>query len=682
MSPRIIRILWIIFFICLLPAIVTLEHRNEFDREFKKVALVADYRQLLQLAQTEKVSIEQILARVRDEAGVQRVALLEDTPVFLAQRGLCTIVEGVGWPGWKTPEERDAIERNRGREPREATPPSADWPLLLGLRHDMTHLIFSDTDIFERVATAAELRYSGLVEWEFLDDGGGILSLAGEPKITLEWGLGFDRGLVLELRSRGFTVYPRLKNYPGLSLDSVEMIITETSKLFPGAWLIPDGDSVLPLTRLENLEFAKKGDDKLAGVGWIEFAEQRNAKEIAMRYPTFTARVHSIEDEEMEVITPDRAIARFTRAVRERTVRIVYLKPFLLQVDRENRVEKTIGMFKGVRDSLLNAGFTIGEPSSVRSILRAHMLTQIAAILALGIAFILLLRTLGIQVSNVLGILILLILFAFCFISGFTGIKLAALGLATVVPTLAIAWLTHKYDSVYEKVHSGKMKAIAGAIGLWLAASGITITGALIVAACLVETRTLLAIDTFSGVKLALYLPILLAVIIGVQLIVPKEKRTLKGGLEWLLSTEVRIWHVILGLFALVALFIMIDRSGNFPVVSVADWENKIRGWFEVMLYARPRTKEIFAGHPGLLIGIYLGLSSLKIRRTLMYAGLVVGAIALTSMTNTFCHIHTPLVLSIYRTIAGMIIGGAVGIVVSWVVLVVLGVVQKRRIND
>jgi hypothetical protein len=330
-------------------------------------------------------------------------------------------------------------------------------------------------------------------------------------------------------------------------------------------------------------------------------------------------------------------------------------------------------MFKLARESLENAGFTIGEPSRITAPLQSNMITQIAAILAFALGLILLLRTLGISIANVLGILILLFVFAVCFLAGFTGLKLAALGLATVSPTLAIAWLTGKYEPVRDNILDKKIRTFAAALALWLGAIAITATGALLVAACLVETHTLLAIDAFSGVKLALYLPILLSLLIGVRLIVPKDKRSFRGGLEWLLATPLRIWHVLLGLLALAALFIMIDRSGNFPIIPVADWENGVRGWFEMVLYARPRTKEMLVGHPALIAGIYLGMSGLNIRRPLMYAGLVIGSIALTSMTNTFCHIHTPLLLSIYRTIAGAVIGGVLGLVLGWVILAIFG---------
>ena len=185
MKPGFIRALWVVYFVCLIPALVTLSHRMELDRGFNSVALVADYVQLLQLAQTENVDVDAVLTRVRNEAGVTGIAIMEDTPEFLAQRGLCTIVEGVGWPGWLTPEERDEIERNRGREPDEAEPPSDDWPLLMGLSHDMNHLIFTDTAVYQRIANEALVRYQGLVEVRDDGDAGGVVGVVGDVDLVI-----------------------------------------------------------------------------------------------------------------------------------------------------------------------------------------------------------------------------------------------------------------------------------------------------------------------------------------------------------------------------------------------------------------------------------------------------------------------------------------------------------------
>ena len=680
MNPSTIRALWVIYFICLVPALFTLSNRIAFDAGFNEVALVADYVQLLELAQTENVPMEEILDRVQNEAGINHLAILEDTPQFLAQRGLCTIVEGVGWPGWKTEEERDEIRRNQGREIEEAAPPENNWPLLMGLSHDMTHLIFSDHDVFERISATAQVRYPGLVEIEDRGESGGIISLAGEPKIILEWGLGFDPLLIEELRDMGSILYPRTRHYTGYTLDQSNGVRWDTMDLFPDGVLIFDGDSITGGSVLIN-ELTGGSMIWMDKFGWIEFAEQRGSAALAHFAPDLTVRVHSIEDEEMEVISVSRAIARFERAVRERSVRLVYLKPFLLQTDTSNRIDKTISMFSGVKNALESRGYISGEPSFNTSSPDTSPFIQYFSVLALAIAFILLLHTLNfkVKVSHAIGILICFtLIWWWGTLFGMVleqsklwfGRKIISLGLAIVSPTLAIAWLTRNYDELEKKLNGNPV--LLPALKYWLGAVAISLTAGLLIHTILINQHTLLQIDAFSGVKLALYLPILLAVLIGVRLILPSENRTLSSAISYLLNIQIKIWHIILGLVGIVVLFIMLDRSGNFPVLSVADWENNIRGWFETMLYARPRTKEMLIGHPAMIAGIILGLSTLSFRRPLMYAGIVLGSVGLTSLVNTFCHIHTPLVLSLYRTLAGIVIGGVIGIIAGFIVLNIL----------
>jgi len=696
MKPGVVKILWIVYFLCVIPALVTLYHRAQFDKGFNSVALVADYVQLLELAQTENVPVDEILARVKDEAGIDHIALLEDTPIFLQQRGLCTIVEGVGWPGWKTPEERDEIEKNRGREVEEASAPELDFPLLMGLSHDKNHLIFEDHEVFARIAETAQERYPGLVDVTDLGDEGGIVSLAGEPKIVLEWGLGFDPDLVNHLEGRGFKLYPRLRDAPHYTSQVVGSILSQTYEQFGETVLIYDGDRILgygagqhrmPFDESERMRSGPSALDHMF-IGWIEFAEQGGASNQAAWRSSQVVKVHSVEDEEMEVITPERAVDRYVRAVRERAVRLAYLKPFLLQTTNENIIEKTLSMFAEVRDSLEILGYKIGEPSTLGKnkfeVSGLVVLTFFTSLLLLSIGIFILLHNLGISIAPVhLNLIIAsdLIVILIMFLTWWWPIipKVLILAIALLSPMLAIVWLSRKYEDLTVKQGVFSLNPILTSIFYWFSAICITLAGAVCIAAVMINERTILAIDTFSGVKIALYLPILIAILIGVQLILPEGKRTIKDGIAWLLGVNIQIWHVILGIVGLALLFIMVDRSGNFPIIDVADWENNVRGWFETVLYARPRTKEMLFGHPGMIILMMLGFSSLKIRRALMYAGVVVGSVALTSMINTFCHFHTPILLSIWRTVGGLVIGGVIGLIAGAILLGLINLLSRKQ---
>lgn len=98
-------------------------------------------------------------------------------------------------------------------------------------------------------------------------------------------------------------------------------------------------------------------------------------------------------------------------------------------------------------------------------------------------------------------------------------------------------------------------------------------------------------------------------------------------------------------LFAVPVGFYYIMRSGNSGWV--LGLERKIRDWIENLLRVRPRFKEIIC-YP------FFWLESFREYDFLRES---FGSIALVSMFNTFCHIKTPVLVSIYRSLLGIAIG-------------------------
>jgi MFS family permease len=86
--------------------------------------------------------------------------------------------------------------------------------------------------------------------------------------------------------------------------------------------------------------------------------------------------------------------------------------------------------------------------------------------------------------------------------------------------------------------------------------------------------------------------------------------------------------------------------------------ELKVRGWLESLLVARPRTKELFIGHPALMLAFALGLRG---RRTWLPLAALLAAIGQISIVNTLCHFHIPLYLSLLRILHGFWMGALVG---------------------
>jgi hypothetical protein len=120
-----------------------------------------------------------------------------------------------------------------------------------------------------------------------------------------------------------------------------------------------------------------------------------------------------------------------------------------------------------------------------------------------------------------------------------------------------------------------------------------------------------------------------------------------------------------LALIALVALAMIVARTGNEPGVGVSGVELKFRSLLDRFLPARPRTKEFLLGHPALVLGLAFWLRG---RRRWALPLLVIGVVGQVSLLNTFCHIHTPLMLSVVREVTGLIAGAAIGLALFWAI--------------
>lgn len=139
-------------------------------------------------------------------------------------------------------------------------------------------------------------------------------------------------------------------------------------------------------------------------------------------------------------------------------------------------------------------------------------------------------------------------------------------------------------------------------------------------------------LEQFRGVKLSLLA--LMAVLVTTALL--KHWELLKRYLPYFV--------VAAGVFG----FYYISRSGNLAFVP--DMERKLRDTIEGLLWVRPRFKEVLF-YPVFFLS--LKMKSFKWNFILE----ILGSVALISTFNTFCHIKTPLFVSLYRSIFSISLG-------------------------
>lgn len=345
-------------------------------------------------------------------------------------------------------------------------------------------------------------------------------------------------------------------------------------------------------------------------------------------------RADEVPARELSILSRGALLSRWERALRERGIRLVVLTPIPGQDGSE-----TLAYYASVIDTLVELGYRSG----VVPVAPANPGRAIGIFLHLGICALLLLvllellpRLPGACMLAAAGVA------AAAALGGTALAQVDAFLAALLAPTTAVLLL-------FARRHAGLKDGIA----LLALFSGMSIAGGLLIAAILAQPAFMLGIAQFRGVKAALLLPPVIGGLFAL----------LRGGWRTLLPSA-RMQRVLFGtvvILALGAIAYLVVRSGNTPGWVTAA-ELRTRNLLEQVFTARPRFKEFLVGHPLLLLfGACggLGIGVLRYRPFLLFFGLVGQA----SILNSFAHAHTPLLLTLWRTGNGLLLGLLGGVV-------------------
>jgi len=340
-------------------------------------------------------------------------------------------------------------------------------------------------------------------------------------------------------------------------------------------------------------------------------------------------RLHGISQKEIDKLPAERIISRYLRAVRERNLRVLYLRPFLEGPDPWQR---SLALLTDLKASLEREGYILGaaEPFSEWAPSGLWKAVVSAGIWAGAVLYGLSLFPKYHGLMSVAGALGWLVNILLAWREPILAAQISALVAAVVFPCLSVRF-----------VGDGNPRL------RYAQAAAVSLLGALLIVGTLTGVEFMLKLQEFRGVKVMHVLPILLVVF---SLIRPLR--------EWLNSAIPVKYLVLMGIAGLFGV-IYILRTGNFGL-PVPDWEIRMREGLEQILRTRPRTKELMLGHPAL----YLALRSEKPERSWLLPVAVVGQL---SMVNTFTHIHSPLSISLLRTLYGVVFGYVIGWLVQQV---------------
>jgi hypothetical protein len=427
---------------------------------------------------------------------------------------------------------------------------------------------------------------------------------------------GPDRTRVAAWAAAGFDIAYRPRNFPNLQ-GVGEDFPPEARYLIHAGLQAAGHPNALDAT-------VAASQDRLTAL--IEGTAQDGLVEVARRVPT--VRLLSFNQDHQNLrLRPDDLIEKYLLAANERQVRLIYLRPYT-EEQLGDMLTNTEALVRGLRLALERDGFVVAPLTPPDAAYRPDA---------------------GLRAAAAIGVLAGLTLLATAFPPGWGALMaVAVLGLGLLAGGFSWAALALVAALVFPVLGFALLPWRPWAL---LGATGVSLVGATLLAAVGSDRATMLALEPFAGVGATLVVPP--ALLVAVILL---RQRSAAAWVRSVWSHTPRLGEVALALLVAAALGLVVIRRGNFPLIGASEIELALRSalneWF-----VRPRFKELL-GHPLALLGLW------QLRWPWWARGglLVAGVIAQASVLNSFSHYHTPLLVSLQRSVIALVLAVVVGL--------------------
>jgi len=545
---------------------------------------------------------------------------------------------------------------------------------------DGTYIFTRDQLVFDQIFNQLEAKERYPTYFEFLD-----YMVIGTRMHSVErgnLGVGFPIAQLEHAAEIGFHIIPRIRTWDPVTEESLSAEMTWISKI-PNLVAIGFNDSTMP----------GGGDDpyiqdKLAeAVGALElplvsfeFFTQIGLGGIATRTDNGFMRVHAIAENELNHYrNVQDAANRFSLAATERNISFIYLR-FMGLMNPAASMGRNLELIEFIRAELERNGLIVGVPEPIPDFSIPFIAFVIigAGIIAAGGWLLTIVAEPFFAKKKWQLPFILLLLFAFAvwiggliFMPAFIR-RFFALAAAIILPSLGIILVLlnrSKWPPFGANIMTAdgsavcKIKLTIRAIVHLLIMSTLTLSGAFIMSALLSEPAFMVKLDTFIGVNVAQLIPLAL-----VPFILWVREEDWFGLINGTVKSHVKVWQLALSLIMLAALALFFMRTGNENPDAVLDLELRFRQLLHDILGVRPRTSEFLIGHPLMLVLLYFGY------KFNMFPLLIAGVLGQASLMNTYAHLHTPVLVSLERSLHGLWMGIAVGVVL----IIVLEFIFKK----
>ena len=637
----------IVLFIALLAAAFIAVERIRVEHRTQRVEIAMDYGDFLALARSYNYKPEAFLVELR-RAGLTTLALPEELGAGINTGRSAYVTNGVG-----------ILQAAR-------LSPVSD-PTLAGLVRankivpDEVYLLVYDRATFDRYMQQLPLHFTHASIRVLHDGAPWIIAVRTQLDYFGQTSLGIPSDQLALAKKLDLFVIPRLQNDERMDGPQIARVFDALAHRAHVSTVVFFGLRNQVLGFPNHLkDTAEVINGRKMTFGSIETYDasqvQKGNDELAKLVPGRTVRVQAIAKPEQDKLKFEEIVARYLLGVRERNVRVVYLRPFAHEYNNLSIEKTNVELVKQIAAGLRARGFKPGTAAPVPEFRADSVLPVGLVALAVPSMLIVILGVYGWYRREyaIAAYALTVLLYAGGYVTHHDLLARSILALTGALIFAAAAFTVLAGAFAESPALSSRVQLLRS-LRWTVLATAVALLGALVVVGLLSSPLVMEEIERFRGVKAVLAVPplIALALYFGTDLFGGRI-RDVRAAFE----SPVRIGALVLGVVIVAGGYVILMRSGNQSDIAPSAFELSLRSGLTTALSVRPRFKEFLLGFPLLMLVPALLPAHRRALGWLLALGIGVG---IGDMIDTFSHLHTPVLVSLLRIANSGVIGCIIG---------------------
>lgn len=648
-----------VLIVALLASLTVAAFRFQVERHTRHVEIAMDYNDFIQLAKSYDYKPDAFLIALR-RAGLTSLALSEELGANVGTGGNVNLLTGT-----------QLLDQAR-------LSPISDPTLAAIVRGgqvkpDAVYLQIYDRPTFDRYMQMLPLHFEAKSIKVLRRTSPWLIAVHTQIDFFGNISLGIPADQLALARRLGLEIIPRFQNDERYQAPQIQSLFASLGGDKRVSTVIFFGLRNQVVGFPDHIDdTAQVFKDHKYGFGSIEIYDdtqiQKGNDTLAKDIDGQTVRVLAIAKTELDKLKFDEVVARYILGVRERNVRVVYLRPFGHQQGDMSIEATNVAMVRQIADALHDEGFTLGRAAPIPLYRGDNKYLVGVAALALPSILVLFLGSFGwyrrsYAIALYAGTIVVY--------AGGVAIHHAAFVSSLIALLSALAFSGAAFLAMAraftEDPATSTRQQILRSLKWTLIVAGVALLGALVVVGLMSFPLAMVEIERFRGVKLVLVAPPLIALALY---LFSGRFGTNEKPVE-IFGMPVRAYHLLILAIVGAAGAFLIMRSGNQSDIAPSAFELSLRHGLTAILNVRPRFKLFLFGVPMLMLAPALLPAHRRAVGWLMALGIGVG---IGDIIDTFSHLHTALAVSLLRIFNGLWVGAIIGIVI---VLIYRAIVRR-----